>query len=390
MARKGENIYKRKDGRWEGRFIVERKECGKARYQSVYGKTYLETKEKLRVSIINHQQRKPCAELLVNEEMLFTNILLEWLSTLKPYIKESSYNKYFNQIHKNIIPYFRDKYISEIDTASLQRYISTLASEENDQRKPLSPQTIHDIFSIIRRTFDFAKTKDYEFKCSFQNLYIPYPKNRFTVFSRQEQQILISYLVNSPLPSDIGILLTLFTGLRVGEICALRWNKINIGSGSLYVDQSMQRIQNHTTDHEAKTRIIITAPKSLSSIRTIPLPEFILSNLIPIRKPGDAFFLTGTSNKFMEPRTLQYKFRKILCDLNIRKLNFHALRHTFATRCVESGFDAKSLSEILGHASVNVTLNRYVHPSDEIKLENMKKLEELFDVNKTINGRFNL
>ncbi|MEY8392155.1 site-specific integrase [Lachnospiraceae bacterium] len=385
MARKGENIYKRKDGRWEGRFIVERKECGKARYQSVYGKTYLETKEKLRVSIISHQEKKSTAQHLPNEETLFTNILLDWLSTLKPYIKESSYNRYFNQIHKNIIPYFKDKYISEIDTASLQQYISTLASDKNHQQKPLSPQTIHDIFSIVRRTFDFAKTKDYEFKCSFQNLYIPCPKNKLTVFSMQEQQLLISRLVNSPLPSDVGILLTLFTGLRIGEICALRWNKININSGSLYVDQSMQRIQNHTKNHEAKTRIIITTPKSLSSIRTIPLPDFILSSLMPIRKPGDAFFLTGVSDKFMEPRTLQYKFEKILSDLNIRKLNFHALRHTFATRCVESGFDAKSLSEILGHASVNVTLNRYVHPSDEIKLQNMNKLENLFDVSKKMN-----
>ena len=93
MARKGENIYKRKDGRWEGRFIVERKECGKARYQSVYGKTYLETKEKLRVSIISHQEKKSTAQHLPNEETLFTNILLDWLSTLKPYIKESSYNR---------------------------------------------------------------------------------------------------------------------------------------------------------------------------------------------------------------------------------------------------------------------------------------------------------
>lgn len=101
--------------------------------------------------------------------------------------------------------------------------------------------------------------------------------------------------------------------------------------------------------------------------------------------PENAFLLTGSSKKFMEPRTLQYKFKKILSNLSIRPLNFHALRHTFATRCVEVGFDVKSLSEILGHASVNVTLNRYVHPSDEIKLENMRKLEYLFNVNKIDN-----
>jgi integrase len=197
--------------------------------------------------------------------------------------------------------------------------------------------------------------------------------------------LLISYLTASNQPSDTGILLTLFTGLRIGELCALKWNKIDLKNGFLSVEESMQRIQNYSNESPYKTRIIVTNPKSLSSIRRIPLPEFILSILKPLCNQENAFLLTGSSEKFMEPRTLQYKFKKILCDLNIRVLNFHALRHTFATRCVEAGFDVKSLSEILGHASVNVTLNRYVHPSDEIKLQNMKKLEHLFNSNKMVN-----
>lgn len=380
MARKGENIYKRKDGRWEGRFIVGRMDCGKAIYRSVYGKTYLETKEKLRDSMINHQEHLPPVASEDKTEELFPALFLEWLSTVKPHLKESSYNKYYNQIHKNIIPYFKNTTISEIDTAQMQQYISVLTSGENHQRKPLSPQTIHDIFSIIKRVFDYADSKDYTIKCNFHSLYIPYPKSKLTVFTRQEQTLLISYLTGSKDPSETGILLTLFTGLRIGELCALRWNKIDTRNGFLHVEEAMQRIQNHTNDDGPKTRVIITSPKSISSIRTIPLPEFILSSLKPIYKLGDEFLLTGSSKKFMEPRTLQYRFEKILADLGIRRLNFHALRHTFATRCVESGFDVKSLSEILGHANVNVTLNRYVHPSDEIKLRNMEKLGELFTV----------
>ncbi len=379
MSRKGENIYKRKDGRWEGRYIAGRIEGGKARYQSVYGKTYLETKEKLRISRIKQQEKELAGNPFSLNEDLFPNILLEWLSTVRPHLKESSYCRYFNQINKNIIPYFREKSIMEIDTACMQQYITVITTDNNLQHKALSPKTIHDILSIIRRVFDFAEIKEYTLKCNFQSLYIPSPKNKLTVFSEQEQKLLISYLLNSGLPSDMGILLTLFTGLRIGEICALRWNKIDLKNGLLSVEESMQRIQNHSEETPCKTRVIVTNPKSLSSIRTIPLPEFILSSLKPLSKEGNEFLLTGSSEKFIEPRTLQYKFRKILSDLNIRELNFHALRHTFATRCVESGFDVKSLSEILGHASVNVTLNRYVHPSDETKLQNMKKLEHLFN-----------
>lgn len=385
MSRRGENIYKRKDGRWEGRFIVERTKGGKARYQSVYGKTYLETKEKLHISKMKQTKNETVENPFLTMEDSFTYILLDWLSTVKPHLKESSYCKYFNQINKNIIPYFNEKPISEIDTVCMQQYISIITTDDNQQHKALSPKTIHDILSIIRRVFTYAEIREYSIKCNFQSLYIPSPKNKLTVFSEQEQKLLISYLTASSQPSDLGILLTLFTGLRIGELCALRWNKIDLKNGFLTVEESMQRIQNHIQKSPYKTRIIITNPKSLSSIRTIPLPEFILSKLRPVCMPENAFLLTGSSKKFMEPRTLQYKFKKILSNLSIRPLNFHALRHTFATRCVEVGFDVKSLSEILGHASVNVTLNRYVHPSDEIKLENMRKLEYLFNVNKIDN-----
>ena len=386
MSRKGENIYKRKDGRWEGRFIVSRMEGGKARYQSVYGKTYLETKEKLRISKIRQQEKELAFDQSSQKEGAFHKILLDWLSTVRPHVKESSYCRYYNQINKNIIPYFKEMSIMEIDTACMQQYITVITTDNNLQQKALSPKTIHDILSIMRRVFDYAEIREYTLKCNFQSLYIPSTKNKLTVFSEQEQKLLISHLINSTLPIDIGILLTLFTGLRIGEICALRWNKIDLKNGFLSVEESMQRIQNHSEETQCRTKVIITNPKSLSSIRTIPLPEFILSSLKPLYKQGNEFFLTGSTEKFIEPRTLQYRFKKILSDLNLRKLNFHALRHTFATRCIESGFDVKSLSEILGHASVNVTLNRYVHPSDETKLQNMKKLEHLFNISKMANG----
>lgn len=385
MARKGENIYKRKDGRWEGRFIIGRTKNGKAKYKSVYGSTYLETKNKLHSSMVSEQNSAELSQNVSEKSELFSDILTDWLSTIQPHVRESSYNKYLNQISKNIIPYLGEKRMSEIDTSSLQQYIATLTSEGNCQRKALSPKTVQDTLSVLRRVFYYAGTNNYKSNCNFQNLYIPSVQCKLTVFSRQEQEQMVSYLMHSTLPSDMGILLTLFTGLRVGEICALTWDKVDLDTGFLRVECAMQRIQNLSEPDLSKTKIVITKPKSLSSIRNIPLPEFIISYLQPFRQSGEEFLLTGSSEKFIEPRALQYRFGRLLEDLNIRKLNFHALRHTFATRCVEAGFDVKSLSEILGHSNVNITLNRYVHPSDEMKLQNMNKLELLFNVKNVVN-----
>ena len=137
----------------------------------------------------------------------------------------------------------------------------------------------------------------------------------------------------------------------------------------------MQRLK--SDDAGSKTQIIFSRPKSTSSERDIPLPD-IVSRLLKHTYAPDVYFLTGNSNSFVEPRTLQYRFNNVLKQCGIPHVSFHTLRHTFATRCVEIGFDLKSLSEILGHANVNITLNRYVHPSFDIKAQNMRKLSEIF------------
>ena len=126
-----------------------------------------------------------------------------------------------------------------------------------------------------------------------------------------------------------------------------------------------------------KTTIVISAPKSDCSIRTIPIPDDIFQILEKQQKKANAYILTGNTYEYIEPRTLQYRFRSLMNQCDIEDAHFHVLRHTFATRCVELGFDVKSLSEILGHASVNITMNRYVHPSMELKQKNMNMLSNL-------------
>ena len=197
------------------------------------------------------------------------------------------------------------------------------------------------------------------------------------VFSRREQQRLNQYLYANPSLANLGILLTLYTGLCIGELCALRWEDISLKEQDIYIHRTLQRIQ--TFQVESKTKIIITEPKSASSIRHIPIPDSMVKLLKRYEQPGACFFLTGEPKEFIEPRTMENRFNTVTRRCNISGSTFHTCRHTFATRCVELGFDIKSLSEILGHANVAITMNRYVHPSREFKLENMNRLSSLLE-----------
>ena len=192
------------------------------------------------------------------------------------------------------------------------------------------------------------------------------------VFSESDKRKIKAYCMNSENTKDIGIALCLYTGMRIGEICALKWEDIDLNKRIIYVRHTLQRIY----IDKKNTKIIIDAPKSEKSIRNIPMSNMIYTKLKSMREnfSKDDFFLTGDSKSFMEPRGYQYTFKKMLKECKIAERNFHCLRHTFATDCISVGMDVKSLSEILGHSDVSITLNRYVHSSDKIKKRYLEKL----------------
>ena len=163
--------------------------------------------------------------------------------------------------------------------------------------------------------------------------------------------------------SKAGIFLCLSTGLRLGEICSLKWVDIDQERRLLHVNRTVQRIK--SKEGPAKTVLLETAPKSVFSNREIPMPDTLLALLMPFKKAGQEYILC--TNKPMEPRTYQNHFKRYLGETKIPNYNFHTLRHTFATNCIDSGMDIKSLSEILGHSNVQITLDRYVHPSMDTK-----------------------
>ena len=163
-----------------------------------------------------------------------------------------------------------------------------------------------------------------------------------------------------------GVLIAMATGLRIGELCALKWKDISLKENYIYVNKTMQRIKNIYSDNP-KTIIIEDSPKSSTSNRKIPIPANLITLFKQFRQNDDCYLLTGRSDKFVEPRSLERKFRKYIKNAGIEKANFHMLRHTFATMCIEGGFEIKCLSEILGHSGSQITLDRYVHSSFDLK-----------------------
>lgn len=382
MPRKGENIYARKDGRWEGRYVKEKTAEGKCHYGYVYAKTYRETREKLvkrRAKAYEDAVKNAEKNKSEDHTILFEKMMKDWLFSLKPQIKESTYVKYWNMMNTYVLPELGAVRWNEIRRESLEAFCRKMLVSGGAKKNGLSPKTVTDMLSMIRSVFRYAAACGYQQPCDISSVSIKRNSNELRILSRKEQAILCQYLFVHVNDRNLGILLSLFTGLRIGEICALRWEDISYTEKMIYVHRTMQRIQTGH-DSEKKTKISISTPKSPCSIRRIPIQDELVQLLQNHQCGKSGYILTGKEEAYVEPRSMQRYFKKVLKGVSLEPVKYHVLRHTFATRCVEMNFDVKSLSEILGHASVNITMNRYVHPSMELKRENMQRLSELLTV----------
>lgn len=362
MPKRGENIYRRQDGRWEGRVKLPDSQKKK----SFYGHSYREVKEK-----ISQYKQSPAPTKLRNDA--FYQILDEWLKQKQTMVKISTFNKYNNLIKNYVLPILGDLKVEDINSAKVNSMIALLLSD-SEYSNGLSPKTIRDVCMIIKSSLKFASAL-YSISVNPLELYIPpAPQKEVHALSLGEQKALEKWLLTDLDLRKLGILICLYTGLRIGEICALKWENVNLDSGTIFICSTIQRVQIFD-DSNRKTKILESPPKTQCSIRTIPIPK----SLCLIMKQYDladeqAYILTGSKGKFIEPRLYEYIFEKYVNEAGIPYVNFHVLRHTFATRCVELNFDVKSLSEILGHATTKITLDRYVHPSIESKRNQMDRL----------------
>lgn len=348
MPRRGENIYKRKDGRWEGRYIRGRTPAGKAEYGYVYAKSYAACREKRR-RMEDALPQKP----MLTGEMSVCQAAEFFLSERRSTLKTSTIGRYEYMIRHYIVPELGTLLLRDLTAEKLSAFFSRL------QDRGLSCKSTRDVGVLLKTIFKVAK-KSCHCDCPGREAELPaYRSKKIEVFCNQEISSLARKILTSPDMTGLCVLLVLNTGLRLGEICALRKSDIDFHSGFLRIERSAARVRDGSG-----TRLVVQAPKSNSSVRLVAGPndmlELMKTATMSIRE--DSYLLTNTDMP-MDPRTLQYRYRKLLEHCGIRYRNFHALRHTYATRCMESGVDIKSLSELLGHADVRTTLQTYIHSS---------------------------
>lgn len=360
MARKGNNIYHRKDGLWEARYVKSIDLYGKKKYGSVYAKTYTAAKER-REEIVSNLLLRP--QVTCKKSMLITELAWEWLFINQNRLKPATVQKYRNFINKHI-----EGQIGDCRAAYMSLLVLTNYSNQKIAQG-LSPKTVNGLLNFLYACMRYGN-QQYGFPL-YKPVHIKQPRKEMRVLSSNEQKALTQYLLKDLDIYKLGTLLSLYTGIRIGELCALQWKDIK--DGCIYVGKTMQRLCKAQGNG---TEIVVDEPKSKCSTRLIPLPGFLISMIEQFRRPNpEAYFLSHRGRSVVEPRVMQYRFKKYIKDIGIPPANFHALRHTFATHCVECGFDIKTLSEVLGHSTVTLTMDRYVHSSFDTRVQQMNKLQ---------------
>lgn len=360
MGRRGENIRLRNDKRWEGRCSADVN--GERKIYYVYAHSYKEVREKLLCKKLElAQQREQQDHDLCEKETVITleRAAREWLATIEQKRKYSTYAKYQYLYQHYIHGKMGDFPICGLSGLAAEQFFSD----------ELSQSTVKGIVCVINQILDYANIH-YQIEVQKMKVQKSYTKQKpVKILNTTEQKILLDYLLQEMDSDKLGIYLCLFTGLRLGEICALRWTDIDLDSQVIHVKRSVQRVM--VENERCKTMLLESTPKSEYSQREIPFSDHILHILKKFQNKN--IYVIG-GDQPMEPRTYQYSFSRMLEKAGIDTKNFHILRHTFATNCINSGADVKSVSEMLGHADVSITLNRYVHPTNDQKRELIKAL----------------
>lgn len=300
--------------------------------------------------------------LLKNKKILYKDWIYTWLLEKKDYIKESTYANYSNNIFNHIIPKLGNYYLNELNHKVIQDFLLELSKNgRKDNTGGLAEKTIKDITIIIKGSIKKGINED---KIKHIELTFNYPKdnkeNKLYVLTKREQNKITNYVLENINSRNIGLLISLYSGIRIGELCALKWEDVDFKKNCLTINKTIQRVYIKDKNKNI-SKVIITTPKTKNANREIPINKEFLEILKKVKSDKKHYVLTG-SEKYIEPRTYRKYFNKVLNELKIKHFNFHSLRHTFATNCISLGVDYKTVSELLGHANVNITLNLYVHP----------------------------
>lgn len=393
MPKKQTGLSQRPNGTWMARKYLGRDLLtGKRKAIVRYGKTAAEATEKLEQAI---------AELHTGTYVDQRNVTVgqwfpDWLEKYcKPKLKQSTYVSYRSYVEQRIVPVMGHLKLLELNVDILQRFFNEQHAHGNKKTGgELSPKTVRNIYLCMHAGLEQAVKNELLMKNHLNGVVLPrVEENEMRVLTKQEYVALMKEAMQSNDRYTLGVLLSLKTGMRIGEVCGLRWKDIDVYEGIIHIRQTLQRQEVVERSKDGpKTEIVIGPPKSKKSRRNLPLPESLIPYLKAQRKAQkkdalaaeDAYLdkgyvLMNELGCYIEPRTLQDTFQKLRRQAEIDEANFHSLRHTFATRAIENGMDVKTLSDLLGHEDVSTTMNRYAHSLDEHKRKAMKSMDMLYD-----------
>lgn len=301
------------------------------------------------------------------KEKTINQITEEWKEEKKKYVKKSTYAAYQLLIQNHIKPYFGDLY--EVNEEKVQQFVFDKLDAG------LSEKTIRDIIIVLKMILKFGIKNGY---LEYIQIDARFPskqeRKNLDVLSKADQKKFMEHLRNNFTFKNLGIFICLSTGMRIGEICGLRWCDVDTAEGVIKVRHTLQRI--YIIEGETRhTELLLDTPKTANSVRDIPMSSELLKMLKSLNKVvNENYYVISNDIKPIEPRTYRNYYKKLCKQLDIPELKFHGLRHSFATRCIESKADYKTVSVLLGHSNISTTLNLYVHPNKEQKKKTIDKM----------------
>lgn len=302
------------------------------------------------------------------QDITLGRLAMMWLAERRASLKRSSVSTYALIISKHLSPRLGEHRV--VTEADVRDFVETLSE------KGLSRPTIEGYLRVLKMILRWAETRGLIGHVSVEKLAWPVSRPQaIQVLSVEQQRKLLRYLLGRPTPKNMGLWISLSTGMRIGELCALRWGDIDTANKVIFVRRTLNRIYRDGNLVSGATEINIDRPKTAQSERTVPICAELLKALRVMKRLAHAdYYVITNSARPTEPAVYRRYYNRLMAGLGMDGIRFHALRHTFATRCVECNVDYKVIAGILGHASISTTLNTYVHPSERVKRQAVSKM----------------
>lgn len=366
MLREGRNIYHRKDGRWEGRYPIGRKVNGRLKYGYIYGKSYQAVQKRLYPL---REQSKRMMELYGKSLMTYHEWVVQWKKSMQRTVKASTYSDYCYKLSRYLLPSLGSLALYQVTSERIQEVV------DHFTEIGLSPNSIQIIVCLLKKTLNDARKQALIFKNPCDSVHLPKrTTKKINALTLDQQHALLDAVEECKDDKGKAVTLALNTGMRIGEVAALKWENVDFARGILSITQTCHRIRTH---EDRRTTVSYDTVKSRASRRIIPMNHKVQQLLMKLKEKRTSEFVFSTGTRGCEPRTLTYHFHQLRKKAKLGNIHFHQLRHTFATRCLEAKVSIASVSSLLGHASTKMTLDVYADSMLEERVTAVYAIEKL-------------